>query len=250
MLAAGLIGYAGGRLAPEKFAVGGGHGAAKEGHGPALIDDHTPLPPHARFAWRRLRRVLVFFVALWLAALGAICAPLGWSGTLAQTGSFFTKAALMIDGLALGEAMPGLLIMVVVFVGFVGGWTKALVGGDSLFLAGAAAATVATVFTFLPSFCFILVGAPLIESTHGKLRFTAPLTGITAAVIGVIVNLAVFLAWHALWPQGWDGTFEWPAARIGLAAALALLRLKLGVITVIAGSARAGPAWRLLSMAA
>jgi chromate transporter len=82
--------------------------------------------------------------------------------------------------------------MVVAFVGFVGGWAKALVGPEALLAAGVAGAAVATFFTFLPSFVFILVGAPLVESTHGDIRFTAPLTGITAAIVGVIVNLAVF----------------------------------------------------------
>ena len=118
----------------------------------------------------------------------------------------------MIDGLALGETTPGPLIMVVAFVGFVGGWTKAVFGPDSLALAGIAGACVATFFTFLPSFLFILAGGPLVETTHGQLRFTAPLSGITAAVVGVIVNLAVFFAWHVFWPDGWT-----PGARtVGL----------------------------------
>ena len=108
----------------------------------------------------------------------------------------------MIDGLALGETTPGPLIMIVAFVGFVGGWTKAVFGADALALAGIAGACVATFFTFLPSFFFILAGGPLVETTHGQLRFTAPLTGITAAVVGVIVNLAVFFAWHVFWPRG------------------------------------------------
>ena len=98
--------------------------------------------------------------------------------------------------------------MVVAFVGFVGGWTRTLFGPEALFLAGAAAATVVTFFTFLPSFFFILAGGPFIESTHGRLGFTAPLTGITAAVVGVIVNLAVFFGWHVLWPDGLSGTLR------------------------------------------
>jgi chromate transporter len=151
----------------------------------------------------------------------------------------------MIDGLALGETTPGPLIMVVSFVGFVGGWTKAIFGSDSLLLAGAAAATVVTFFTFLPSFFFILLGAPFIESTHGNLKFTAPLTGITAAVVGVIVNLAAFFAYHVLWPQGLGGRFDWPSALIGLAAAVALFRFKLGVIPVVLGSGIAGLVYRL-----
>ena len=155
---------------------------------------------------------------LWLFALAMLVASYGPGATLPRMGWFFTKAALltfggayavlpyvyqgavetygwltpvqMIDGLALGETTPGPLIMVVAFVGFVGGWTKMLFGADSLALAGIAGASVATFFTFLPSFLFILAGGPLVETTHGQLRFTAPLTGITAAVVGVIVNLA------------------------------------------------------------
>ena len=268
VLIAGVIGSVGGRVAPDKFKAGGGHGAARQSHGPALIDDHTPTPAHARFTWTRFRAVLLVFVAVWAAALGTLTALYGWSGVLTQMGWFFTKAALltfggayavlpyvyqgavdhyqwlsatqMIDGLALGETTPGPLIMVVAFVGFVGGWTKAIFGADALWLGGAVAASVVTLFTFLPSFLFIFLGGPFIESTHGNLKFTAPLTGITAAVVGVIVNLAVFFAYHVLWPQGLGGHFEWLSALIGLGAAAALFRFKLGVISVVAGAGVAG----------
>ncbi|MFO1219455.1 MAG: chromate efflux transporter [Burkholderiaceae bacterium] len=270
---AGAIGYLGGRVAPQVFGAGGGHAAAQRSFGPALIDDATPVPAHALFSWAHFRRLLVVCLASWAAALAVLVALQGWTGVLAQMAWFFTKAALltfggayavlpyvfqgavehhqwlsapqMIDGLALGETTPGPLIMVVAFVGFVGGWTKAVFGADALFAAGAAAATVVTFFTFLPSFFFILLGGPFIESTHGNLKFTAPLTGITAAVVGVIVNLAAFFAIHVLWPQGMAGRFDWASALIGLAAALALFRLKLGVIPVIAGSGVAGLAWQL-----
>ncbi|WP_374674301.1 chromate efflux transporter [Ideonella sp.] len=273
VLAAGLAGALGGRLAPQHFRAGGGHGGKHASAGPAVIDDHTPVPPHARFRWGRFWRVLVLFLGLWVLVLGGLVAVYGWQGTLTQMGWFFTKAALltfggayavlpyvyqgavdhyqwltatqMIDGLALGETTPGPLIMVVAFVGFVGGWNQALFGPEHTLLAGAVAATVVTFFTFLPSFLFILLGAPFIETTHGQLRFTAPLTGITAAVVGVIVNLAVFFAWHVLWPQGWAGRFEWAAAVIGVGAAIALFRFKAGVIPVIAGAALAGLAWSL-----
>ncbi|WP_374569453.1 chromate efflux transporter [Ideonella sp.] len=273
VLIAGLIGYFGGKYAPDKFKTGGGHGSAKQGYGPALIDDHTPTPTHALFSWARFRAVLMVCLALWAVALGTLAAVYGWSGVLTQMGWFFTKAALltfggayavlpyvyqggvdhyqwltppqMIDGLALGETTPGPLIMVVAFVGFVGGWTKAIFGSESLFLAGAVAAAVVTFFTFLPSFFFILLGAPFIESTHGNLKFTAPLTGITAAVVGVIVNLAVFFAYHVLWPKGLGGSFEWASAVIGLAAAIALFRFKLGVIPVVLGSGLAGLTFQL-----
>ena len=268
VLLAGLVGYVGGRVAPDQFKAGGGHGAAPKGYGPAVIDDHTPTPSHALFTWARFRRVLVCCLALWAAAMGLLIALYGWQGVLTQMGWFFTKAALltfggayavlpyvyqgavdhfqwltgpqMIDGLALGETTPGPLIMVVAFVGFVGGWTKAIFGSDALFLAGAVAAGVVTFFTFLPSFLFIFLGGPFIETTHGKLKFTAPLTGITAAVVGVIVNLAVFFAYHVLWPKGLGGPFEWASALIGLAAAVALFRFKLGVIQVVLGAGMAG----------
>lgn len=275
VLAAGLVGVVGGRVAPDRFRTGGAHGTAKTSVGRALIDDDTPTPAHARYSASRTRRVLLLFGGLWLAAIGAFVGVLGWDAVLTQMAWFFTKAALltfggayavlpyvyqgavdhhqwltgpqMIDGLALGETTPGPLIMVVAFVGFVGGWTRQVLGPDALFLGGALAATVVTFFTFLPSFFFILVGAPFIESTHGNLKFTAPLTGITAAVVGVIVNLAVFFAWHVLWPQGRDGGLDAAALAIGLGAGFALFRLKWGVIPVIAASAVAGLVLRLLN---
>jgi chromate transporter len=157
----------------------------------------------------------------------------------------------MIDGLALGETTPGPLIMVVAFVGFVGGWTKQVFGPEALVLAGIAGGCVAAFFTFLPSFLFILIGGPLVEATHGDLKFTAPLTGITAAVVGVVINLAVFFAWHVLWPQGtqaqpFAGKFEWLSALIGLAAAIALFRFKIGIMPVIGACAAAGLALTLI----
>jgi len=270
VLAAGVVGYFGGRHAPDQFAIGGGHVTAAAQFGAALIDDQTPTPSHALFAWRRFARVLGVCLGLWILAIGGLTLAYGWDAVLTQMAWFFTKAALltfggayavlpyvyqgavehyqwltasqMIDGLALGETTPGPLIMVVSFVGFVGGWTKAIFGAESLFLSGAIAAAAVTFFTFLPSFCFILVGAPFIESTHGNLKFTAPLTGITAAVVGVIVNLAVFFAYHVLWPAGLSGRFEWLSAAIGLAAGIALFRFKAGVIRVVLAAGLAGVA--------
>ncbi|MDD0815547.1 chromate efflux transporter [Curvibacter sp. HBC28] len=275
VLVAAALGWLGGRYAPGAFAVGGGHGsAAKAPPRRALIDDDTPTPPHARFGWAGFGRVLLAGLALWSLGLGALVALLGWEATLTQMGWFFTKAAWltfggayavlpyvfqgavehyqwlspaqMMDGLALGESTPGPLIIVVSYVGFVGAWNQALYGPEALLLAGVAGACVVTFFTFLPSFIFIFLGGPFIESTHGKLGFTAPLTGITAAVVGVILNLALFFAWHALWPQGWAGPFEWPAALIAVLALVALVRLKSHVMAVVAGAALAGLAvWAL-----
>jgi chromate transporter len=268
VLIAAIFGAIGGKVLPQKFAIGGGHGAAKQGYGPALIDDDTPTPPHALFSWVGLSKVILVGLALWGGAIGFLCARFGWDGALTQMGWFFTKAALltfggayavlpyvyqgavehfqwltphqMIDGLALGETTPGPLIMVVTFVGFVAGWTKEVFGPDQLFLAGTIAATVVTYFTFLPSFLFILAGGPLVESTHGNLKFTAPLTAITAAVVGVILNLAVFFAWHVFWPQGFTGNFDAVSAVISLCAFLALFRYKVGVIPVIAACGGTG----------
>jgi chromate transporter len=277
VLAAAIIGYVGGRIAPREFAVGGAHGAKRDAHAPAIIDDDTPTPSHALFRWRRLLVVTAVFLALWALALGALIALHG-SGPLAQMAVFFSKAALltfggayavlpyvyqgavetfawltpqqMIDGLALGETTPGPLIMIVAFVGFVGAWTKAVFGPESLAVAGIAGACVATLFTFLPSFFFILAGGPLVETTHGQLKFTAPLTGITAAVVGVIVNLAVFFAWHVFWPRGaaagWISGLDLVALALGLAAAIALFRFKVNVILVIAGCGAAGYIARVL----
>jgi len=274
VLMAALIGHLGGRYAPQKFATGGGHGPAGKRFGVALIDDHTPTPQHAVFRWSRLALVALAGAVLWAVPMVLLVTLYGWDHTLTQMGWFFTKAALltfggayavlpyvyqgavghygwltptqMIDGLALGETTPGPLIMVVAFVAFVGAYVKAVFGPDSLFLAGAVAATLVSWFTFLPSFLFILAGGPLVESTHGDLKFTAPLTAITAAVVGVILNLAVFFAWHVFWPQGFQGRFDWASALIALGAALALLRYKRNVIHVIVACAVLGLALKTL----
>ena len=262
------VGYLWGRWQPGSFKTGGGHGASGKHLGPALIDDHTPTPEHARFRWPRLAKVLVAGALLWMLPMVALVATVGWGHTLAQMGWFFSKAALltfggayavlpyvyqgaveqfgwltvtqMIDGLALGETTPGPLIMVVAFVGYVGGHTLALLGPDAVFWAGALAATLVTWFTFLPSFIFILAGGPLVESTHGNLNFTAPLTAITAAVVGVIVNLALFFAYHVWLPQGFTGRFDVVAALMAVAAAVALFKYQLSVVQVIAASAVGG----------
>lgn len=283
VLGAGLIGVVGGRLWPAQFGAeeqGGSHAAAASvPRGAAfLIDDDTPTPEHARFRKSRLAKIVAVGALLWLLPMALLVAAHGWQGTLAQMGWFFTKAALltfggayavlpyvyqgavehyqwltgpqMIDGLALGETTPGPLIMVVAFVGFVGGWTHRVLGPDALFLGAALAAAVVTWFTFLPSFLFILAGGPLVESTHGQLRFTAPLTAITAAVVGVIGSLALFFLAHIARATPTPG---WPVDLVSLAiaagAAVALFRFKAGVIPVIAGSAVVGMVLRLAGFA-
>ena len=148
----------------------------------------------------------------------------------------------------LGYPVLGFRQQLGILLGRVGGWTKQLFGADaaSLVLAGMAGGAIATFFTFLPSYLFILIGGPLVEATHGDLKFTAPLTGITAAVVGVILNLAVFFALHVLWPAGFGGSFEWFSALAGLAAFIALFRYKAGIIPVILACGAAGLAYTLL----
>ncbi|MDB5850627.1 MAG: chromate transporter, chromate ion transporter family [Rhodoferax sp.] len=279
VLGAALVGYFGAKWAPGVFALGGGHASRQTHYGPALIDDATPTPPHARFARTHLVKILAAGLGLWLAAMALLVALFGWQGTVTQMGWFFTKAALltfggayavlpyvyqgavehyqwltpvqMIDGLALGETTPGPLIMVVAFVAFVGGWLKQVFGPEALFAGGALAAMAVTFFTFLPSFVFILAGGPLIEATHGKLGFTAPLSAITAAVVGVILNLAMFFAYHVLWPQGFSGHFDVLSALVVLASMVALFRFKVGVMPLLGACAAFGlvvaslpPGWR------
>ncbi|MDQ6619769.1 MAG: chromate efflux transporter [Pseudomonadota bacterium] len=272
VLIAALVGYVGGRIAPARFELGGAHPTNALAVDQAIIGDDTPTPAHAMFSPRHFTIVCIVSLLLWALPLGALWMVYGGDSTFAQMGWFFTKAALltfggayavlpyvyqagveqyhwltaiqMIDGLALGETTPGPLIMVVSFVGFVGGWTQQALDAGALFAAGAAGAAIATYFTFLPSFAFILLGGPIVEKTHGQLRFTSPLTGITAAVVGVVLNLAVFFAYHVLWPRGFAGSFEWPLAVIGVAAFVALWRYKAGVIPVMFACGLSGVLWR------
>jgi len=277
--AAAAIGYAGGRLAPATSTAAARHEAGKTQEAPAVIDDHTPPPPHARFSWTKLVLFSGAGLGLWALSIGALWLLFGWQHTLTQMAWFFSKAAVltfggayavlpyvfqgavehyqwlsapqMIDGLALGETTPGPLIMVVAFVGFVGSWQSyfepsVVATGQAQAVAGVAGALVAAWFTFLPSFVFIFVGAPFIESTHGDLRFTAPLAGITSAVVGVVLNLALFFAYHVLWPKGFSGVFDWLSAVIGVAALIALFRYKVGIIPVIVACAVLGLAAKIL----
>jgi chromate transporter len=274
VLSAAIIGFIGGRFSPERFKGGGAHSGTDKSYGSAIIDDDTPTPEHAVFKWSRLVWIVVAGALLWVLPMGTLYLTLGREDTLTQMGWFFTKAALltfggayavlpyiyqgavvnyhwltptqMIDGLALGETTPGPLIMVVAFVGFVGGYANTVFGPDHLFLGGVIAAIVVTWFTFLPSFLFIFAGGPFIETTHNDIKFTAPLTAITAAVVGVILNLALFFGYHVLWPQGLAGNVDWVAALIALAAAIALFRFKAKVTHVIAGCAIVGLALHLL----
>ncbi|MBK7922088.1 MAG: chromate efflux transporter [Gemmatimonadetes bacterium] len=269
--AAALAGLAGQRLLPAAFArATPAHGAPA-----AVVDDAAPPPPHARWSLPRFVRVVALGLACWIIPIGALALAHGWHGALTQMAWFFTTAALltfggayavlpyvyqgavghygwltgpqMIDGLALGESTSGPLIMVVTFVGFVGGWQVTPLGAAHPLASGIAGALVATWFTFLPSFLFILAGGPLVESTHGEPRFTAPLTGVTAAVVGVMLGLAVFFGRHVFWPDLRGGGFDLPNLLLALAALVALVRFKVGVLPVLGAAALLGIARALIS---
>jgi chromate transporter len=268
VLIAAAIGYWGGKRYPEYFQQSSHNNKELAHYGTAIIDDNTPTPLHAQF--RIQKTVLHSVVALccWLIPIGILSLVFGWKTLYPNIAWFFTKAAFltfggayavlpyvyqgavdhfhwlsanqMIDGLALGETTPGPLIMVVAFVGYLAGHIQHLIGNSNPFWFGALGAIVATWFTFLPSFFFILVGGPLVESTHGKLGFTAPLTAITAAVVGVIVNLGLFFAYHVFFPHGIGGSISWLSIAICGVASLALFKYQKGVMTVLGGCALAG----------
>lgn len=273
VLVAGVSGYASRRLLADKA----NHGAASAEEvlsERSLIEDHASPLRNDKSRLARAARILAAGIALWGSAMLALAFIFGWHAVLTQMGWFFTKAALltfggayavlpyvyqgtvqtygwlspaqMMDGLALGETTPGPLIMVVAFAGFVGGWTHAVFGADHLLLGGMVAAGVVTFFTFLPSFLFIFLGGPLVEATQGKSGFTAPLTAITAAVVGVILNLAVFFTYHIVWPQGWDGSIDWFSAVIAIAGLLALAYFRLGIIPLILACGILGFVYRML----
>ena len=282
VICAAFMGVLGAKFAPKQFTTSAAHGAKKsavDGIQPSVIDDDTPTPEHALFKKSRLTTIIAVGAVLWLVPMAILMAYQGWSGALTQMAWFFTKAALltfggayavlpyvyqgaveqfawltgaqMIDGLALGETTPGPLIMVVAFVAFLGGWAKQVLGPESLFLGAALAATVVTWFTFLPSFLFILAGGPLVETTHNNLKFTAPLTAITAAVVGVIASLALFFIAHIAVKSGAGHSIferlDFFSIVVALVAAIALIHFKIGVITVLFASALCGLIWRLMA---
>lgn len=259
ILVAGLIGMIGHRYTPHHFNVRNQeHHAKSTAHRAALLDDDTPLPEHAQFTWARFKKVLLIGLLSWFAMWGLLVVSYGWQSVYSQMALFFSKAALltfggayavlpyvfqgavehyqwltsaqMMDGLALGETTPGPLIMVVTFVGFVGGWTHS--AAMTPLLSAVIAALVVTFFTFLPSFVLILLGAPFIESSKHQLKLAAPLAAITAAVVGVIVALALFFAWHLFFPKSFYQP-DYMAMLFSLIGFIALLKFKFSVIRLI-----------------
>lgn len=268
ILAAGLVGTVAHYYFPRQFNIVKAHQSSVSQHGKAVIDDDTPSPPHAKFSMRKMLKWLGGGIAIWCMAMALLTLVYGWQAVLTQMAWFFTKAALltfggayavlpyvyqgavehyhwltphqMIDGLALGETTPGPLIMVVAFVGFVGGWSQAVFGSDSLFLSGAVAAMLVTFFTFLPSFLFIFIGAPLVEATQNNLKLSAPLTAITATVVGVIVSLALFFAQHVFLPTATLHGIDYYAVLLAVLALWLLVKWNLSVIKLVLACAALG----------
>ena len=261
VLVAAVLGALGGHCLPDVFAGQTQHASHHIVSGAALIDDETPIPAHARWQLNRFLLLLLTGLLLWAGVMVVLWFQFGAEAVLTQLGWFFTKAAWvtfggayaalpyvqqavvesfywltagqMMDALALGETTPGPLIMVFSFVGFVIGWEQAVFGPDNLVLSAVCGSLIVSYFSFLPSFIMILVGGPLIESTHHNLRVRSPLTGISAAVVGVIVNLAVVFALQVFWPETRQGRFDWVAAGLAAIAFLLMFRFKVGVIPVI-----------------
>ncbi|MBI1818927.1 MAG: chromate efflux transporter [Nitrospirae bacterium] len=266
IISAGIIGLVGGKLWPEKFHVIKGEGAGKE---KAVISDHRPPSAHEAPSLYGTLRVVAVSLFLWMAPLVLLALVAGTSSTLFQEGIFFSKAAMvtfggaysvlpyiaqaavekyhwlqpgqMIDGLGLGETTPGPLIMVVTFVGYVGAWAKTagLSAPVSAFLGG----LTATYFTFLPCFLWIFAGAPFIERTRGNIGLTSALSAITAAVVGVVLNLTVYFGMQVFSPR--PGFFDGTAFVIAAVAFIGFLKFKWNILVVILGSAFTGICYKL-----
>jgi chromate transporter len=264
LLSAALAGFIGGKKWPKQFPAGKGHGKSDVGDAPFV-----ELPPAPRASWRRSFMVSAICLTLWWLPVLACGVLLGWGGIHFQQGLFFSKAALvtiggayavlpyvaqmavehhgwlgqrqMMAGLGLAETTPGPLIMVLQFVGFVAAWQNP--GDLSPLAAGALGAAITTWVTFLPCFLFVFLGAPHVEGLRERPALASTLTAITAAVVGVILNLALWFALHALWPEG--GTFDAFVAVVAVAAWLAMERFKAGVIPTLAVCAVLGMLWQV-----
>lgn len=286
ILGAGIIGYIGGRSRLAAFRVGGGHGP---GTGKVLEDRDSVLgehiPPHAapNLSWSL--KTSGILAALWLLPVAGLLLALGRDNVFSQIGMFFSQMAVvtfggayavlayvaqeavqgfgwlrpgeMLDGLGMAETTPGPLIMVTQFVGFLAGYREP--GSMSPLAAATFAALLTTWVTFIPSFLWIFAGAPFMERMRGNPALGGAMAAITAAVVGVILNLAVWFGLHVLFrevttlsigPLSWEfpvlGSVNWPSLTLTLLAALALFRFKQSVIMVLLGSAVLGITWEIL----
>jgi chromate transporter len=283
VLAAGMVGLIGARLRPTVFAKAAETAVARknrlsDGKQPAkqtpiVIDDHAPPPAHTLPSLGHAVRTILVGVALWALPFAALVTWRGWRSLHSQEYLFFTQAALVtfggayavlayvtqaavgsfgwltqseaVDGLALAETTPGPLIMVLQFIGFLAGWNHP--EGLTPATSGVTGALVTTYATFLPCFFFIFLGAPYIEVLRGNKDLAGALTGITAAIVGVILNLALIFGAAVIWPQGLAGGTNWFAVVMSVAAFAALYRFKTDVLWVVLGGGLIGLARALLS---
>ena len=267
VLLAAVIGWGASYFLPQAFKAASHKTVHSAEHLPAIIDEDTPIPDHAKYSLNRLLKTLTLGLAIGGLAFYLLAITFGFDDLISQTALFFTKAALltfggayavlpyvyqgavehyqwisatqMIDGLALGETTPGPLIMVITFISFVSGWVNHALPNAPLWISGLATSGVATFFTFLPSFVMIFLGAPFIETTRSQIKLAAPLTAITAAVVGVILNLAVFFALHTFWQEK---TQQLNIAGLIIAslAFIALTKFKANTLVVIIASGLIG----------
>jgi chromate transporter len=281
VVAAAVVGLAGARFWPQTFAAKAltkEADAKTEGHSeavtslPLVIDDHAPSPAHTLPSRVRSMKILALGLTLWLLPLAALVMWRGWGSLHAQEYRFFTQAALVtfggayavlayvtqaaagsygwitqtqaVDGLALAETTPGPLIMVLQFVGFMAGWNNPQ--GLDPTTSAVLGALVTTYATFLPCFLFIFLGAPYIEVLRGNKNLTGALTGVTAAVVGVILNLAIVFGAAVIWPRGMAQGTNWFALLMGVGSFVALYRFKADVLWVVLAGGLIGLAWTLL----
>ncbi len=267
ILTAGLIGYAGGKFLPAKFIV---TGKRKPSNPSEYVINDANVSRRYQDGWRHSLKVIAVCLPLWFLPVILLGLWRGWDDIFIDIGTLFSKAAMvtfggayavlayisqqavghygwilpeqMIDGLGLAETTPGPLIMVTQFVGYLAAYTNAK--GIPPAVAGAIGGLLTTWVTFVPCFMWIFVGAPYIERVRKNVKLGSALSAITAAVVGVVLNLSVIFTYHVLLPEG--GGFDWYALSASVSAFVGMIYFKWGMILVIIGSALAGFIWRTM----
>ncbi|MBB6219379.1 chromate efflux transporter [Rhizobium leguminosarum] len=285
VLVAGIIGFFGGRTGSALFKMGGGH---KAGWGPVLSDADSLLgestPPHARPNVGWSLKMSAVLLALWIVPVGALYLALGPNDVFTQISVFFSKMAVvtfggayavlsyvaqqavdhyhwlkpgeMLDGLGMAETTPGPLIQVVQFVGFMGAYRDP--GSLGPLTAATLAAVLTTWVTYVPCFLWIFLGAPFVEKMRGNAALAGALSCITAAVVGVILNLAIWFALHTLFAtvRTWTvgplvldapvlSSIVIPSLVLSVSAAIAIFRFKVSAITTLLACAILGVVWKI-----
>jgi chromate transporter len=278
---AAIIGFVAGLLGLAEFQTNAGHAPAASKGNPAVVDNMLGegIPEHVRPTVARALGVSAIWLALWLVPVAALLATLGSANVFSQIAVFFSKMAVvtfggayavlayvaqqavenygwlkpgeMLDGLGMAETTPGPLIMVLQFVGFMAAYRDP--GSLSPMMAGTLGGLLATWVTFTPCFLWIFLGAPFIETLRGNKPLNAALSAITAAVVGVVLNLAIWFAIHTVFretvpvrtfPLAFDAprlaSVDWLALGLSIAAAIAIFRFKVGMIPTLAGCCSVG----------